>query len=125
VLRSGLSCGRPRSTSSTTSPFRARFRLCGRAESEHKAWPAEFRGRTLHNAFTAQWHEHEDAITPDAEQLFREAKARRDYDVANLYAGQPVGLVSRVENAGDIVRRIADDAEQRLAAVAELIEDDP
>jgi nitronate monooxygenase len=86
----------------------------------HKKWPAEFRGRALRNAFTDAWTGREDELTPEAESAFLAARAARDYSVAHLYAGQTVGLVREAESAAAIVRRIADDAERRLRAVAAI-----
>ncbi len=88
---------------------------------QQKAWPAEFRGRALRNDFTARYHEREDEITPDAREGFESARARRDYDVAHLYAGQSVGLVAGVEPARAIVDRIVCEAEERLAACAAFV----
>ncbi|GAC1493764.1 MAG: nitronate monooxygenase [Vulcanimicrobiaceae bacterium] len=86
--------------------------------AQRKAWPAEFRGRALRNAFTDRYHEHEDEITPDARERYEAARARANYDVAHLYAGQTVGLVAGIEPAAAIVERIVREADARLAHVA-------
>jgi nitronate monooxygenase len=89
---------------------------------QHKAYPPEFRGRALRNRFTDTWHEREDEeMTPETERQFGEARAHCDYSVANLYAGQTVGLVRRVTSASEIVGRIVEDAEARLRAVAAVV----
>lgn len=88
---------------------------------QHKAWPAEFRGRALRNSFSDAWDGREDALTPEAETAFRAARTARDYTVANLYAGQTVGLVRKVESASAIVDRIVRDAESRLRTVCDLV----
>jgi nitronate monooxygenase len=88
---------------------------------QHKAWPSEFRGRALRNDFTDAWNEREDGLTTEAEQNFYQAKADRNYDIANLYAGQSVGLVREVRAASNIVRELASGAECRLRAAAELV----
>lgn len=85
---------------------------------QQKAWPAEFRGRALRNVFTDRYHEREDEITTATRAEFDAGRARKDYDVAHLYAGQTVGLVAAVEPAKAIVERIATEAMARLAAVA-------
>lgn len=87
---------------------------------QEKAWPAEFPGRALRNAFTDRYHEREDDITHDTRATFEDARTRKDYDVAHLYAGQTVGLVAGVEPAAAIVARIVRDAQARLAAVESL-----
>lgn len=80
-------------------------------------WPAQFRGRALRNAFTDRWHDREGAMDDAARRELGEAKRAEDYRVANLYAGQAVGLVSRVEPAADIVARIVSEAAARLRAL--------
>jgi nitronate monooxygenase len=87
---------------------------------QHKAWPPEFRGRALRNAFTDRWDENPDAISDAAEAAFQAARARQDYDIAHLYAGQTVGLVRKTEPAGAIVKRIVDDARAALRAARNI-----
>ena len=38
----------------------------------------------------------------------------RDYEVAYIYAGEGVGLVTSQQSAGEIVRQLGDGAEQLL-----------
>ena len=85
-------------------------------------WPAQFRGRALKNDFTARWHGHEAELAVDASarQGLEAALAAQDYGTAQLYAGQTVGLVERVEPAAEIVRRIVSDAERRLDALTQV-----
>jgi len=82
-------------------------------------WPARFRGRALANGFTERWHGHEAELAADssARQGLAAALAAQNYDTAQLYAGQTVGLLERVEPAAEIVRRIVADAEQCLQIV--------
>jgi NAD(P)H-dependent flavin oxidoreductase YrpB (nitropropane dioxygenase family) len=42
-----------------------------------------------------------------------------DIDALSLWAGQSVGLVSKVQSAGDIVREIADEARLSLRRLAQ------
>ena len=88
---------------------------------QHKAWPAEFRGRALRNRFTERWHEREDSITAEAESSFKEARARQDYDIANIYAGQSVAFIERIDGAAEIVRGIVDRATRCLRDAAALV----
>jgi len=85
-------------------------------------WPAQFRGRALTNRFTERWHGHEAELVADssARHSLEAALSAQNYDTAQLYAGQTVGLVERVEPAAEIVRRIVSDAEQRLQALTGL-----
>lgn len=82
-------------------------------------WPPEFRGRALKNEFTARWHGHETELgaEPSARVQLEAALLAQDFEIAELYAGQAVGLAERVEPAAEIVRRISSDAEQRLEAL--------
>jgi NAD(P)H-dependent flavin oxidoreductase YrpB (nitropropane dioxygenase family) len=47
------------------------------------------------------------------------ADAEGDIDAMSLWAGQSVGLVSKLQSAGDIVREIAGDAEVILRGLAQ------
>jgi nitronate monooxygenase len=90
---------------------------------QHKGWTEEFRGRALRNEFVERWNGREDELmrTPDAVETFFEAKRRTDYRVANIYAGQSVGALHRVEPTQSIVERIAHDAQARLRACAGIV----
>ncbi len=86
-------------------------------------WPAEFRGRALQNTFTERWHGHEAELAQDAPARAGLAQALQaeNYAVAQVYAGQTVGLVERVEPAAEIVRRIESGAEARLRALTRVL----
>jgi nitronate monooxygenase len=77
-------------------------------------WPARFRGRALRNAFTDRWHGREDeAIADDAARsAFAAAKRAGDYGVANIYAGQSVGLLRERRPAAEIVTILGEGAER-------------
>ncbi|ATQ28279.1 2-nitropropane dioxygenase [Rhodococcus ruber Chol-4] len=77
--------------------------------ARHQPWPARWGGRALANDYTAEWH----ARGADEETL---AAA---YDAADprrgvVYAGEAAGLVREQRPAGEIVRDIADRAEELL-----------
>jgi nitronate monooxygenase len=82
-------------------------------------WPSQFRGRALRNAFADEWEGRDDSLARDeaARRRFTLARQAEDYATANLYAGQSVGLLERVEPAADILRRIEEGAEACLRAV--------
>ena len=86
-------------------------------------WPAEFRGRALRNTFTDRWQGHEAELAQDApaREGLQQALQAEDYSVAQIYAGQTVGLVERVEPAADIVRRLESGAEARLRALTRVL----
>ncbi|TAM61043.1 nitronate monooxygenase [bacterium] len=91
--------------------------------AQGKPWPSQFRGRALRNRFTEQWHGREEELLQAAGALdeFRRAKAERDYGIANVYAGQSVGMVSTRTTAREIVERIAAGAEAQLRRAASLV----
>ncbi len=49
----------------------------------------------------------------------RGADAEGDIDAMSLWAGQSVGLVSKLQSAGDIVREMADEAKVILRRLAQ------
>jgi nitronate monooxygenase len=85
-------------------------------------WPAEFRGRALQNTFTERWDGHETELAQDAvaREDLKKAVVAEDYGVAQIYAGQTVGLVERVEPAAEIVKRIESGAVARLKALTRV-----
>lgn len=80
------------------------------------AWPARYPGRALRNRFTDQWQAQTEALTHDAgaRRQLAEAIERRDYDLAYIYAGQGVGLVTRQQSAAEVIQQLGDGAEQLL-----------
>ncbi|MGY1632652.1 NAD(P)H-dependent flavin oxidoreductase [Geodermatophilus sp. SYSU D01186] len=87
------------------------------------AWPERWPGRALVNEFSRTWHGRE-ADLPGHPDCARVVEGRRtgDLDAAPLYAGESVGLVTAERPAADVVRELAEAAEQRLRAVAELLD---
>ena len=65
-------------------------------------WPEEFPGRALRDEFSERWHGREDQI-PDG------------YAGGHVYAGAAVGAIADVPPAGELVVRLAREAEDRLA----------
>ena len=80
------------------------------------AWPPQYPGRALRNRFTDEWHAHIDALPQanEARRQLSEAVANKNYDLAYIYAGQGVGLVTRQQSAGDIIRHLGEGAERLL-----------
>jgi nitronate monooxygenase len=79
-------------------------------------WPPQYPGRALRNQFTDQWHSRPEALADNnaAKQQLADAAKRKDYELANIYAGEAVGLVNKPQPAADIIRELADGAEQLL-----------
>lgn len=79
-------------------------------------WPEQYPGRALSNHFTDQWHSRIDALTqaPEVRQQLAEAIASKNYDLAYIYAGEAVGLVTQEQSAGEVIQRLGDGAEALL-----------
>jgi len=78
------------------------------------AWPQEYAGRALTNAFTGRWDGQATQHTPGSRAAEAFRAARGDYDTDYIYAGQAVGLVDREASAADVVRLLGDGAEAIL-----------
>ena len=82
--------------------------------ARQRPWPSAYTGRLLRNAFIETWHGREDDLRSRAAergQAVVEADAAGDYDVANVTVGEAVGLIDDLPGAGELVRRIAEEAE--------------
>jgi nitronate monooxygenase len=87
-------------------------------------WPEEFPGRALRNGFTARWHGREEVLRTQLSSAaieLREARERGDYSETYIYAGQAAGLVNDLLPAGELVERLAAEAEERLGACRGLL----
>ena len=80
------------------------------------AWPPQYPGRALRNRFTDEWHAHIDALQEanEARQQLAEAIANKNYDLAYIYVGEAVGLVTRQQSAADVIRDLGEGAERLL-----------
>ncbi|GGQ17615.1 NAD(P)H-dependent flavin oxidoreductase [Streptosporangium pseudovulgare] len=83
------------------------------------AWPPEYGGRALRNAFFDRWAGREEELASDEEARAELEAARRsgDYDTAYVYAGQAVGMVRRRRTAAEVVAGFAE-AERLLRRFA-------
>ncbi|GAC1473406.1 MAG: hypothetical protein PVSMB5_24540 [Ktedonobacteraceae bacterium] len=79
-------------------------------------WPAEYPGRALRNRFADQWQARSAALAQDKEarSQLSQAIASKDYDLAYLYAGEAVGLVTQQRPAAAVIQDLGDGAEQLL-----------
>lgn len=73
------------------------------------AWPPEYGGRALRNAFFDRWAGREDELAGDDEAAAELAAARQagDFDTACVYAGQGVGLLQGERSAAQVVADLA------------------
>lgn len=81
-------------------------------------WPRGFTARIRRNAFTDRWHgreaELESSIAVEAPR-YRQAFEQGDPENAAVWFGEAAGLIHAIEPAGEIVRRMADEAAALLA----------
>jgi nitronate monooxygenase len=80
-------------------------------------WPEEFSFRMVQNAITREWaHRERDAAGAygTMAQVFAEARASQNFDVAPIVAGEAVGLFRGRPPAADIVEAMAREAESLL-----------
>ncbi|HEX5502523.1 MAG TPA: nitronate monooxygenase [Thermomicrobiales bacterium] len=80
-------------------------------------FPAGIGDRVLHNDYTAAWHGRDEAVVAHREELaaqLRAAQQAGDARVAAVRAGNAASLIGAIEPAGEIVRRIAAEAERVL-----------
>lgn len=85
--------------------------------ADGRPWPAGVAGRVVRNRFSDRWHGREAELREHREEAQAELVAAwqaDDTEVAAVWAGEAAGLVHRVEPAGEIVRRIAAEAERTL-----------
>jgi nitronate monooxygenase len=77
-------------------------------------WPDQYPGRALRNRFADQWHGRSKALTAEAHAEYDQARARGDYDVAVIYAGEGSGLVDRERSTAEILQTMTQEAEALL-----------
>jgi nitronate monooxygenase len=72
-------------------------------------WPTEFGERVLTNRFSEEWTGREDELPgdPSARRRLAAARTAEDFDVADINAGQGVGLVRQETSAADVVEELA------------------
>lgn len=73
-------------------------------------WPAGYRARFLRNDFLDQWNGDPQGLEREKasqQTIYKAALADADFDIANIGAGESVGLIGDLPPAGELVRRIA------------------
>ena len=90
------------------------------------AWPPQYPGRALRNPFTDRWHTRIDELpqASEARQQLAEAIASKNYDLAYIYAGQAVGLVTQQQPAAEVIQHLGDGAERLLRDRSALLLND-
>ena len=85
--------------------------------SRRNRWPTPYTGRLLRNAHLERWLGHEDELEARAEEIghdYAAARARGDFDVAGVIAGEACALIHDIPSAGEIVTRTVAEAERLL-----------
>ena len=77
--------------------------------AQRQAWPPEYGGRALRNAFFDRWVGRETELAGDdvAAAELGAARKQGDFDVACVYAGQGVALLRAEQAAADVVSALA------------------
>jgi nitronate monooxygenase len=89
-----------------------------------QAWPPEYGGRALRNAFFERWQGRELELAGDegAHAELLAALDRHDFDTACIYAGQGVGLIQRPRPAAEVVADLATAADLLRHAASATVE---
>ncbi|RDD61013.1 NAD(P)H-dependent flavin oxidoreductase [Ferruginivarius sediminum] len=86
-------------------------------------WPSGYTGRAVRNDFAARWDGREDELLTAVEEerpRFQAAVEAGDTDGGLVWASESVDLIREVEPAGEVVRRMADEAARLLGQGAPL-----
>ena len=78
------------------------------------SWPEPYTGRVLRNRLADTWVGREAELAANADTVAREyaaARARGDFDIAAVIAGEAAGLIHDIPPAGEIVARVIAEAE--------------
>ena len=81
------------------------------------AFPTDIGDRVIRNKYTAEWHGQDMEVLDASDELRTRVIAAvqaEDASLAPVRAGNAVGLFSTIEPAGDILRRIVEEAEAIL-----------
>ena len=84
-------------------------------------WPREFPGRALRNTFVERWQGREDDLITRLENeqsAYQNAARSGDTDVAVVWAGEAIDLITSIESAAALVSRISSEAEAQIRNVA-------
>ena len=81
-------------------------------------WPEPYDGRAIRNSFLERWHGNDaglQAAMGTEGQRYKDAAAQGDTNTMVMFAGENIDLIHDVPPAGEIVTRIAKDAEALLS----------
>jgi nitronate monooxygenase len=86
----------------------------------NRAWPAGYNGRLMRNRFIETWQGREDELRAVAAHELKTVQAAErdaDYDISNTTVGEAIGLIEDIPPAGELVERLAAEAEARLTSL--------
>jgi nitronate monooxygenase len=86
-----------------------------------KAWPSQYTGRVLRNAFIDRWHGNESDLSMDLDEqrrAFEEAVEGEDYGLANVIVGEVIGLIDSVNTAASIIAEMVGTASSILGRIS-------
>lgn len=86
-------------------------------------WPEGYTGRVLRNATSDRWAGQEAAMLEQQEAVaadYAAAKARDDFDVAAVIAGEAAALIDDIPPAAAVVERVVAEAEAAIGRVAAM-----
>lgn len=87
-------------------------------------WPGDWNLRTLRNSYLDEWRGRQEELKRSSDKemgRYARAAAQGDTEVAAVIVGEAVDMVTSVEPAADIVKRIVAGAEERLRTGFRLI----
>jgi nitronate monooxygenase len=84
-------------------------------------WPSRYTARVLRNAYIARWHGREPelmAVADEEARKYRQAWAAGDPEGSNTFVGEAVGLINEIAPCGEIIAKMAAEAEARLGRLS-------
>ena len=87
-------------------------------------WPAGFTGRAINNHFVQRWHNHTQDLQQNriAQQAaFFAAQQQAEPDMAIVWAGEGIDMITDIQPAATLTTQIAAEAEQLLKQAATFI----
>ena len=90
----------------------------------HKHWPKPYDFRAIRNSLHKQWEQRVEELraSPEVARADYEAGvATGDFTRAHATVGEAVGLLHDLPPAGDVIRRMTDDATEILKKLADRL----
>jgi nitronate monooxygenase len=80
-------------------------------------WPAKYTARVLRNAYVDRWRDREEELAHDREahRAYGQAVDDNDVNAISIWCSEAIDLITEIDSAADLVRRLASDAAAALA----------